>query len=65
MINFLLLQYLPTDLQNFVYDQWLLGDLREIAGFGSFPPNLGNSFKITLEGKMACQVPCFPITSCL
>ena len=49
-------QYTLKQLEGFVYDQWQLGDLREIAGYGSLPPNLSQILKISLEGKMACQV---------
>lgn len=48
--------YSPKDLENFVFDQWLLGDLRVIAVCGSLPPNLSNILKTTLQGKMACQI---------
>ncbi|XP_034244450.1 recQ-mediated genome instability protein 1-like [Thrips palmi] len=49
-------RYSPKDLEKFVFDQWLLGDLREIASSGSLPPNLSNILKTTVEGKMACQI---------
>lgn len=48
-------QYSLKDLEAFVYDQWLLADLRDF-GIASLPPNLQGIVKTTLQGKMACQV---------
>ncbi|KAK3920584.1 RecQ-mediated genome instability protein 1 [Frankliniella fusca] len=48
-------QYSLKDLECFVYDQWLLADLRDF-GVGSLPPNLEGNLKTTIQGKMACQV---------
>lgn len=49
-------QYTPKALENFVFEQWTLGDLSDVAGTGSLPPNLSDTLKITLQGKMACQI---------
>lgn len=43
------------ELQNFVYDQWLLADLRDIAE-NSLPTNISNISKIRLTEKFTLQV---------
>lgn len=49
-------QYTLQQMEKFVFDQWILTDLRDTVESASFPPNLAGHLKITLQGKMVCQI---------
>ncbi|PSN33816.1 hypothetical protein C0J52_19368, partial [Blattella germanica] len=48
-------EFTSNELQEFVFDQWKLADLREM-GQGCLPPNINNAIKINLPDKYVLQV---------